>query len=110
MPEVIINQLCKFTQFQVTFGIILLALVNSRPRYLSLGRMMQLYIEHRREIVIRRTQFDLDKAERRLHIVEGLKIAVDNIDEVIKIIRASSTADVARGGLMKRFGRLLGSI
>ncbi|GAB4320622.1 MAG: DNA gyrase subunit A [Candidatus Sumerlaeia bacterium] len=103
VPEVVINQICKFTQFQVTFGIILLALVNGRPRYLSLARMMQLFIEHRREVVVRRTQFDLDKAERRLHIVEGLKIAVDNIDEVIAIIRGSRTVETAREKLMKRF-------
>ncbi len=104
VPQVIINQLYKMTQMQVTFGIILLALVDGRPRYLSLKRMLQCYLEHRREVVVRRTKFDLDKARRRIHIVEGLLIAVDNIDEVIKIIRSSSSTDDARQSLKSRFG------
>ncbi len=104
VPQVIINQLYKMTQMQVPFGIILLALVDGRPRYLSLKRMLQCYLEHRREVVVRRTKFDLDKARRRIHIVEGLLIAVDNIDEVIKIIRSSSSTDDARQSLKSRFG------
>jgi DNA gyrase subunit A len=96
IPQVIINQLYKMTNFQVTFGIILLALDANRPRYLSLRRILQCYIEHRREVVVRRTRFDLDKARRRVHIVEGLLKAVENIDRVIKIIRESETIEEAR--------------
>ncbi len=103
MAQVIINQLYKHTQLQTTFGAIMLALVNGRPRYLTLDRMLRYYIEHRREVIIRRTQFDLEKAEKRLHIVEGLRIAVDHIDEVIRIIRGSSDTEEARAKLMDVF-------
>jgi DNA gyrase subunit A len=103
IPQVVINQLYKMTNCQTTFGIILLALDNNRPRYLSLRRILQCYIDHRREVVVRRTKFELDKARRRIHIVEGLLICVRNIDEVIKIIRNSESTEEARVALMQRF-------
>jgi DNA gyrase subunit A len=103
LAQIIINQLFKHTKLQDTYGIILLALVEGHPRYLPLVRMLSLYLEHRRGVIIRRTRFDLQKAEKRLHIVEGLKIAVDNIDAVIKLIRSSATVDDAKAGLMKKF-------
>ena len=103
IPQVLINQLYKATQMQVTFGAILLALDNGRPRYLSLRRILQLYIEHRREIVVRRTRFDLDKARKRIHIVEGLLKAIENIDAVIKTIRESESTEEARTRLIERF-------
>ena len=101
-PQVILNQLYKFTQMQDTFGIIMLALVNGEPKILTLRECLDCYIDHRKTVVLRRTKFDLDKAEARAHILEGLKIALDNIDEVIKIIRESY--DDAKERLMKRFG------
>ena len=101
-PQVILNQLYKFTQMQDTFGIIMLALVNGEPKILTLRQCLDCYIDHRKTVVLRRTKFDLDKAEARAHILEGLKIALDNIDEVIKIIRESY--DDAKERLMKRFG------
>ena len=101
--QVVINQLYKHTQMQNTFGVILLALVNGRPRYLSLVKALKLYLDHRREVVVRRTRFDLEKAERRLHIVEGLRKALDHIDDVIETIRSSKTQEEARGKLMRWF-------
>jgi len=101
--QVIINNLFKHSKLQISFGIILLALVNGRPRYLSLLRILKLYLDHRSEVVKRRTQHNLKKAEARLHIVEGLAIAVNNIDRVIKIIRKSKTVDEAREKLMNSF-------
>ena len=101
--EVILNQLYKHTQMQDTHSIIMLALVKNMPRVLSLREILEEYIEHRIEIVERRTQFDLDAAEARAHILEGLKIALDNIDEVIKIIRAAKDTEEAQAKLMKRF-------
>ncbi len=103
IPQVIINQLYKLTQMQVTFGVILLALDGGRPRYLSLKRMLQCYVEHRRDVVVRRTRFDLDKARKRIHIVKGLLIAVAEIDRVIKIIRQSPGVDEAREKLKATF-------
>ncbi len=103
VSQIVINQLLKHTQLEDTFGVILLALVDGRPRYLSLLEMLRHFIDHRKEVIIRRTRFDLDKAEKRLHIVEGLKIAIDNIDAVIKLIRNSENVDVAREGLMTKF-------
>ena len=103
VPQVVINQLYKLTQMQVTFGTILLALDRGRPRYFSLKRILQCYIDHRREVVVRRTRFDLDKARKRIHIVEGLLKAVENIDEVIRVIRESESTEQARIALMKRF-------
>ena len=100
--QVVLNLLYKFTQMQTTFGIIMLALVNGEPKILTLRQCLQYYIEHRKDVILRRTQFDLDKALARAHILEGLKIALDNIDEVINIIRNSY--DDAKERLMKRFG------
>lgn len=101
-PQVVLNQLYKNTQMQDTFGIIMLALVNGEPKILTLRQCIDHYLEHRKEVVLRRTKFELDKAEARAHILEGLKIALDNIDEVINIIRSSY--DDAKERLMERFG------
>ena len=103
-PEVILNQLYKHTQMQETASMIMLALVNNMPKVLSLKELIYYYLEHRVEIIERRTRFDLEAAEARAHILEGLKIALDNIDKVIKIIRASKDEVEAREGLMKAFG------
>ena len=100
--QVVLNQLYKNTQMQDTFGIIMLALVNGEPKILTLRECLGHYIDHRKQVVLRRTQFDLEKAEARAHILEGLKIALDNIDEVINIIRSSY--DDAKERLMERFG------
>ena len=101
-PQVVLNLLYKNTQMQDTFGVIMLALVDGEPKILTLRQCLDHYIEHRRKVVLRRTKFDLDKAEARAHILEGLKIALDNIDEVIRIIR--SAYDDAKERLMERFG------
>ena len=101
-PQVVLNQLFKHTQMQTTFGIIMLALVNGVPRILTLRQCLDCYIDHRKDVILRRTQFELDKALARAHILEGLKIALDNIDEVINIIRNSY--DDAKERLMERFG------
>ncbi len=101
-PQVVLNQLFKHTQMQTTFGIIMLALVNGEPKILTLRQCIDCYIDHRKEVILRRTQFELDKALARAHILEGLKIAIDNIDEVISIIRASY--DDPKERLMERFG------
>ncbi len=100
--NVVLNQLYKNTQMQITFGIIMLALVNGEPKILTLRQCIDCYLEHRKEVVLRRTKFELDKAEARAHILEGLKIALDNIDEVINIIRSSY--DDPKERLMERFG------
>lgn len=102
-PQVILNQLYKHCQLQVTASIIMLALVNNTPRVLNLRELIYYYVEHRAEIVERRTRFDLAKAEARAHIVEGLLKAIDHIDEVIEIIRSSKDTDEARDRLMARF-------
>ena len=102
-PEVVLNQLYKHTQMQDTHSIIMLALVNNMPRVLSLRELIYYYVEHRIVIVERRTKFDLKAAEDRAHILEGLKIAIDNIDEVIAIIRKAADTDDAQKKLMKRF-------
>ncbi|MBX2797258.1 MAG: DNA gyrase subunit A [Myxococcales bacterium] len=102
--EVVLNHLFKHTALQSTFGAILLAIVNKRPRVLSLKEMLQHYISHRREVVLRRTRYLLRKAQERAHILEGYRIALDNIDEVIALIRSSNTAEIARAALMSRFG------
>ncbi|HRI86763.1 MAG TPA: DNA gyrase subunit A [Candidatus Hydrogenedentes bacterium] len=102
-PQVILNQLYKHTQMQETFSILMLALVNNQPRVLSLYEVIHYYVKHRAEIVKRRTEFDLRKTEERAHIVEGLLKAIDHIDEVIKIIRASETPESARDALIARF-------
>ena len=101
-PQVVLNQLFKHTQMQTTFGIIMLALVNGEPKILTLRQCIDCYIDHRKEVILRRTQFELDKALARAHILEGLKIAIDNIDEVISIIRSSY--DDPKERLMERFG------
>jgi len=102
-PQIILNYLYKHTQMETTFGIINLALVNNSPKVLNLKQLMQEYIAHRRVIIRRRTQFDLDKALRRAHILEGLRIAVDEINEIIKTIRSSKTTLEAKLNLMKHF-------
>ncbi len=103
IPNVVLNQLYKHTTMQSTFGVIMLALVNGAPKVMNLKELLERYIAHRHEIIVRRTQFDLEAAEAREHILEGLKIAVDNIDEVIKIIRGSETTEEADARLRKRF-------
>ncbi len=102
-PHVIINQLYKFTQLQQNFGIIMLALVDNQPKILPLRDMLFYYLEHQREIITRRTKYELKKAEERLHILEGFKIALDKLDAVIALIRKSRDADEAREGLMASF-------
>lgn len=102
-PQVVLNQLYKHTQLQDSFGIIMIALVGGVPRTLNLREMLAGYIEHQVEVVTRRTRFDLDKAEKRAHILEGLLIALSHLDEVIELIKKSRTVDDARKGLMKTF-------
>lgn len=102
-PKVLLNQLYKQTQLETTFGIINLALVDGVPRVLNLRELIQIYLKHRIDVISRRTAFDLRKAEERAHILKGLKIALDNIDEVIKLIRGSSTTEEAREGLISNF-------
>ncbi|MFN8177560.1 MAG: DNA gyrase subunit A [bacterium] len=102
--SVIMNQLFKHTQMQVTFGVIMLALVNGRPKVLTLRQLLHEFVEHRAEMVRLRSEFELRKAEARAHILEGLKIALDRIEEVIKVIRASKTPEDAKLGLQKTFG------
>ncbi|MGB7063117.1 MAG: DNA topoisomerase (ATP-hydrolyzing), partial [Candidatus Zixiibacteriota bacterium] len=101
--DVVLNRLFKHTQMQTTFGVIMLALVDGQPRVLTIKEMLSLFLEHRHEVITRRTQFELDKAEHRAHILEGLKIALDHIDAVIKLIRASKTPEEAKQGLMTKF-------
>lgn len=103
-PHVVLNNLYKFTQMQETFGVILLALVDKRPKILNLREMINCYIAHQQEVIERRTRYDLEKAEERVHILEGYKIAVDNIDEIIKIIRSSSSFADACPVFAERFG------
>src|SRR5690625_3346721 len=100
---VVLNQLYKFTQMQQTFGVINLALVKGRPRIMGLKELIEHFVEHRIEVIIRRTIYDLDQAEARAHILEGLKIALDNLDEVIKTIRAAENPQVANRELRKKF-------
>ena len=100
--QIVLNRLYKFTQMQETFGVIMLALVKGVPRILTLKQCLECFIDHRKEVVVRRTKFELEKAEARAHILEGLKIAIDNIDEVIRIIRGSY--DDPKERLMERFG------
>lgn len=101
--SVVLNNLYKHTQMQTTFGIIMLALVDGRPQVLQLKDMLHYFIEHRNEVVVRRTKFDLDAAEKRAHILEGYIIALDNIDAIIKLIKASKDTETAKLGLMKKF-------
>ena len=103
-PTVVLNLLYKHTQMQDTFGVINLALVNNEPKVLNLQQMLECYLDHQKEVITRRTQYDLNKAEERAHILQGLIIALDNIDEVIAIIRGSRTTADAKNNLMERFG------
>ena len=103
VPDVILNQLYKHTQLQSSFGIIMLALVKGQPRILNLKQILEYYLEHQKEVITRRTRFELGKAQDRAHILEGLKIALDNLDEVIQTIRNSATADIAKTSLMEKF-------
>ena len=102
-PNIILNQLYKHTQLQDTFGVIMLALVDNQPKVLNLYEMLKYYLMHQEDVVTRRTKYDLNKAEERAHILEGLIIALDNIDRVISIIRGSSTVQAAKESLMKEF-------
>ena len=102
--NVILNQLYKHTQLQDSFGVIMLALVNNEPKVMNLLDMLTYYLEHQKDVVTRRTKYDLDKAEERDHILQGLLIALDNIDEVIQIMRSSQTTAIAKERLMERFG------
>lgn len=102
-PAVILNQLFKHTQMQTTFGVIMLALVNGVPKVLNLKAIMEHFLKHRMEVLIRRTKFDLDAAERRAHILEGYIIALDNIDEVIETIKKSRDVETAKNNLMRKF-------
>ncbi len=102
--QVVLNNLLKYTQLQTTFNVNNIALVNGRPKTLNLKQLISYFVNHRHEVVVRRTRYDLDQAEKRAHIVEGLLKALDHIDEVIALIRASQTAEEARDGLMEQFG------
>ncbi len=103
-PQIMLNNLFKHTQLQVNFGAILLALVDGHPRILNLKQILFYYLKHQEEVVTRRSQFELDKAKAKAHILEGLLIALDHIDEVIRIIRQSRTDDIAKASLMEKFG------
>ncbi len=103
IPDLVINGLYKFTPLETSFGINMLAVVDNRPQLLTLKTALSCFVDHRREVVIRRTRYDLEKAEARAHILEGLRIAIDNIDEVVALIRASASPDEARAALMARF-------
>ena len=103
-PQKALNRLYKHTPLQTTFGIQLLALVDGVPRVLPLLRMLQIFLDHRIEVLIRKTQYDLNKAQARAHILEGLLIALDNLDAVIQTIRESPDVNTARDRLMERFG------
>jgi DNA gyrase subunit A len=103
MAEVILNNLYKHTQMETTFGIIMLTLVNGQPRVLGLKRLLHYFLQHRREVILRRTRFELRKSEEKLHILEGLKIALDHLDEIIALIRKSRTPEEAKIGLMKNY-------
>jgi DNA gyrase subunit A len=102
-PEVVLNQLYKHTQMQWTFGVIMLALVDGAPKVLNLKSMIQHFIDHRQVVIVRRTKFELSEAEKRAHILEGLKIALDNIDEIVELIKKSKSPDEAKSKLMTRF-------
>ncbi|MBI1817838.1 MAG: DNA gyrase subunit A [Deltaproteobacteria bacterium] len=104
VPEIVLNQLYKLTPMQESFGVIMLAIVDNRPKLLNLKDALQVFIGHRKEVVTRRTAFELRKAEARLHILDGLKIALDNLDAVIRLIRAAKDPAIAKSGLMQQFG------
>jgi len=102
-PQIILNQLYKHTQLQDSFGVIMLALVDGQPRVLNLKEMLYYYLEHQKDVIVRRTRYDLRKAEERLHIVEGLKIAIDHIDDVVRTIRQSKDTETAKQNLMEKY-------
>ncbi len=102
-PDVVLNQLYKHTQLQETFGIIMLALVDGKPRVLNLHEVLYYYLEHQKDVIVRRTKYELEKAKARAHILEGLKIALDHLDAVISTIRGSKTVDIARAALIDGF-------
>ncbi len=102
-PQRVLNQLYKYTQLQSTFGVNMLSLINGEPRSLPLRRMLQIFVEHRREVITRRTQFELDKAKHRAHVLDGLLIALANLDDVINTIRQAPDADIAKVNLISRF-------
>ncbi len=104
VPEVVLNNLYKHTQMQTTFGIILLGVLNNEPKVFTLRQLLEHFIDHRKEVVVRRTRYDLERARERAHILEGLVIALDNLDEVIALIRAAADPPTARDQLMERFG------
>lgn len=103
IPKIVLNNLYKYTQLQSSFGVNNIALVNGRPKTLNLKELIQYYVDHRHNVVIRRTQFELEEAEKRAHILEGYLVALDNLDEVINLIRSSADPDTAREGLMSQF-------
>jgi DNA gyrase subunit A len=103
LPDIVINKLYKYTTLETSFGINMLAVVNNRPQLLNLKQILEYFIEHRKEVVLRRSRFELKNAEHRAHILEGLRIALDNIDEVVRLIRASKTPAEAKSRLMERF-------
>ena len=104
IPDIVLNKLYKHTQLQETFGVIMLALVDGHPRVLTLKQILNYYLDHQKDVITRRSKFELDKALARAHILEGLLIALDHIDEVIKTIRESATDDIAKQSLMSKFG------
>lgn len=103
IADIIINALYKFTPLETSFGINMMAVVGNRPMLLNLKQVLSHFLDHRREVIIRRTKYDKDKAEKRVHVLEGLKIAVDNIDEVVRLIRGSASPEEARNNLIERF-------
>lgn len=103
IPQVILNQLYKHTPMETTFGVIMLAIVNGQPRVLNLAKFLLLFLQHRRDVVVRKTKFELRKAEEKAHILEGIKVALDNLDNVIKLIRKSKTPEEALGALIENF-------
>ncbi|MEF9988314.1 MAG: DNA topoisomerase (ATP-hydrolyzing), partial [Christensenella sp.] len=102
--NVVLNHLYKHTQMQDTFGVIMIALVDSEPRVLNLKQILEYYVEHQKDVIVRRTKFELEKAQKRAHILEGLVIALDNIDEIVSLIKKSPDATTARASLIARFG------
>lgn len=104
MSDIVLNNLFKQTTMEATFGVIMLAIDNKEPKIFTLIELLKLFLNHRKTVIIRRTIFDLQKARARAHILEGLKIALDNIDEVIELIKSSADTNVARDGLMSKFG------
>ena len=103
IPNIVLNKLYKFTQLQSSFSVNNIALVKGRPKLLNLLQLVQLFVSHRHDVLLRKTKFELEQAEKRAHILEGLLIALDNLDAVIKLIRASKTPEEAKNGLMSNF-------